>query len=190
MKAGMDIVELAQQIKAQRAEKRDFVAPTTKLEFVPQGDRGAITFHGKDGEEVTTFPTEHCLSQICSRVGIPKQYSDRMRGENLELMATNVNWWFQYKAEKRMLRALVNGQSTARAFLSDRYRPLDNYDLAEAVLPRLIGSGCDIKSSQITETRMYIQAVTPKLELDLNKLRREVGGDTHSAAAYAKLNEI
>src|SRR5256885_3444004 len=143
MKSGMDIMELAAQIKQQRTEKRDFVAPTTKLEFGAFGDRGAIKFRDKDGADIVTFPTQHCLGQICSRVGIPKQYADRMTGENLELLATNVNWWFQHKAEKRMLRTLVNGQSTARAFLSDRYRALDNFDLAEAVLPRLAQAGCE-----------------------------------------------
>jgi hypothetical protein len=46
-----------------------------------------------------------------------------------------------------------------------------------------------VLSSEITETRMYIQAATPKLELDLNKLRRELGG-SHSTEAYARIKEL
>jgi uncharacterized protein DUF932 len=189
MKTGISLPELAAKIKREQSEKADFVAPTTMLDFTPFGDRGAIQFElGNSEREV--FPTEHCLQQICSRVGIPKVYADKMRGENLELLADNINWWFQHKPEKRMLRTLVNGEHVARAFLSERYRPLDNHDLAEVVLPRLADAGCEILSSQITETRLYIQAATPKMELDLNKLRRELGGNTHSPAAYALVKEL
>lgn len=174
MKTGKPLQELAAQIKREKFEKRDFLATTTKLEYAAIGDRGAIRLNA-NGDSVEAYPTEHCLGQICSRVGIPKQYADRMRGQNLELLATNVNWWFKQNPKRQMLRTLVNGQHTARAFLSDRYRPLDNYDLAEAVIPRLFAAGCEVKSSEITETRMYIQAVTPKMELDLNELRRKHG---------------
>jgi hypothetical protein len=189
MKTGKTLSDLAAQIKRENSEKKDFVAPTTMLEFEPHGDRGAIRFD-IDGSEQVVHPTEHCLNQICSRVGIPKQYADRMRGENLDLLANNVNWWFQHKPENRMLRTLLNGEHVARAFLSDRYRPLDNADLAEAVLPRLADAGCEVLSCEITETRLYIQAATPKMELDLNALRREVGGNTHSPEAYARIKEL
>ena len=70
-----------------------------------------------------------------------------------------------------MLRTLMNGASIGRAFVSESYRPLDNYDLAEVILPKLQDVGCEVISSQITETRLYIQAATPRMELDLNALR-------------------
>jgi hypothetical protein len=88
-----------------------------------------------------------------------------------ELLATNINHWWKAAPEKRMLRTLKNGSSVARAFVSDIYRPLDNYDLAEVILPKLVDAGCEVISSQITETHLYIQAATPRMELDLNALR-------------------
>jgi len=173
MITGISLPALAAQIKKEKAEKRDFIAPTTKLRFVPmkESQRGVIAF-SPDENQVLTEPTDHCLAQICQRSGIPKPYADRMRGDNLELLATNINWWWQRQPEKRMLRTLVNDQHHARAFLSERYRPLDNYDLAEVVLPQLAKAGCEVLSSQITETRLYIQAATPKMELDLNALKK------------------
>jgi hypothetical protein len=65
--------------------------------------------------------------------------------------------------EKRMLRTL---DGEARAFLSHRFRPLDNFDLANAALPVLLrqGTGLHIESCALTETRMYIKAVTNRLE--------------------------
>ena len=170
MITGVTLPELAARIKREKGEKRDFIAPTTMLDFQPSGDRGTIAFR-PNGDSVLTEPTEHCLAQICQRSRIPKDYVDRMRQGNLDLLATNINHWWQRKPEKRMLRTLVNGDNRARAFVSERYRPLDNFDLAEVVLPRLADVGCTVLSSQITETRLYIQAATPKMELDLNKLK-------------------
>src|SRR5215471_9067301 len=167
---GISLLDLSKQIKKEWTEKRHFVAPTAQLEFRPEGS-GRIAFT-PNGSEVVTEPTDHCLAQICQRSGIPKPYADRMRGDYLDLLATNINYWWKNKSETRMLRTLVNGDNRARAFLSDRYRPLDNFDLAEVVLPRLADIGCEVISCQITETRLYVQAATPRMELDLNALRK------------------
>ncbi len=143
---------------------------------------GAIHFEA-GGQERAAVPTRHCLGQICERVGIPARYADRMVGEHSQLLADNINWWFSKSPEKRMLRTFLNGERTARAFLSNRYRPLDNADLAEAVLPAMAKAGCEVLSSQITETRLYIQAATPRLQLDLEALRAKHG-------AHARANDI
>lgn len=63
-----------------------------------------------------------------------------------------------------MLRTLNHDQNIARAFLSGRYRPLDNYDLFAAVMPKLQAAGCEIRSAEVTETRFYIQASTPRVQ--------------------------
>ena len=63
-----------------------------------------------------------------------------------------------------MVRTLDN---KARAFLSDRYRPLDNFDLATAVLPRIADAGCKVRSAQLTENRFYIQATTDRIQSDV-----------------------
>jgi hypothetical protein len=171
MKAGKTLAELAKQISHEHEAKHDFRVPTTQLQFVPNDRRGAIEWKvGKKSYEAE--PTRHCLSQICSRSGIPKAYADRMTGEHAGLLATNVNHWWSNAPETRMLRTLLNGEKTARAFVSDKYRPLDNHDLAEVVLPKLAEVGCEVISSEITETRFYIQAATPRMELDLNALRQ------------------
>jgi hypothetical protein len=172
MKEGKSLGELAKQIRRERDAKHDFIAPTTQLEYVPNDRQGAV--HFKIGKErFESEPTRHCLSQICARSGIPKTYADKMIEFNGQsLLADNVNWWWKNAPEKRMLRTLMNGSNVARAFVSDVYRPLDNYDLAEIVLPKLTEVGCRVISSEITETRLYIQAATPKMELDLNALRK------------------
>ena len=61
-----------------------------------------------------------------------------------------------------MLRVLGG---RVRAFLSNRYRRIDHYQIASAVLP-IIGDMHDVyfESCQITESRMYIKAVNPRLQ--------------------------
>src|SRR5215469_144550 len=168
MKEGKSLAELAKQIKHEREAKHDFIAPTSHLQFTHDGN---VAWQVGSTEYEAT-PTRHCLGQICARSGIPKQYADRMiEAGGQELLANNVNWWWENQPEKRMLRTLLNGEAVARAFVSDMYRPLDNHDLAEIVLPKLEQVGCRVLSSEITETRLYIQAATPRMELDLNALR-------------------
>lgn len=170
MKEGKSLAQLAKQIKQEREAKHDFRASTSKLQFVPSGERGTIEWKvGKRGYDAE--PTNYCLTQICQRSNIPKQYADRMTGDHAKLLATNINHWWKHTPEKRMVRTLMNGSNVARAFVSERYRCMDNHDLAEVILPKLAEVGCEVLSSQITETRLYIQAATPRMELDLNALR-------------------
>lgn len=186
MRIGLTLPELAKQITRERDERKDFVAPTTLFKFRAIGERGSVNFSvGKNTYLVE--PTRHCQRQICSRAGIPAPYADRcMQAEGgLGLLADNINWWWKNAPEKRMLRTLMNGHQTGRAFLSDRYRPLDNYDLAECVLPILQDAGCEVISSQITETRLYIQAATPRLQADVNRI-----ADARAKGLHTRINEI
>jgi hypothetical protein len=64
-----------------------------------------------------------------------------------------------------MIRTL-DGQ--VRAVLSDRYRRLDNFDLAENVLPILQRlDGARFESVELTETKMYLKVVTPRVEYEI-----------------------
>lgn len=163
MKAGRPLREIAAQIQREAKERKDFRTPTDQLHFTDQGD---IEFMVKRTPYSAT-PTGHCLRQICARSNIPAQYAERMATEAPTLLAENINHWWKAKPEPRMLRTLLNGQHKARAFVSERYRPLENVDLAAAVLPKLEGIGCEVLSCEITETRLYIQAATPKVEARL-----------------------
>lgn len=189
MKTGLTLPQLAAQIKAEMPMKRDFVAPTDKLTYVPEGDRGKIMFGVNDSARFSVEPTPHCLKQICQFAGIPSKYVDEMlvvgkdgNRPHLKLLADNINWWFSKTPAQRMLRTIQNGEMTARAFLSNSYRPRDNYDLAEKVIPVMLKAGCEVRSAQITETRLYIQASTPKMEIDVKELMRARGiTDIHPA---------
>lgn len=159
-KHGMNLVELATEIMRRAGAKRDFVAETSDLVF--KANSLAI---GHAGE----YPlTDHAHGQIADRVGIPKKYYDRMKAEAPTLLADNVNHWFQETPERRMIRTL---DEQARAFLSDRYHRMDNEQIADAVLPVLLEDGGHdaVVSCCVTDAKLYIQALFPRLEGEVKR---------------------
>lgn len=160
MKQGLSLQELAATIKDQQSKKRDFLASTENMTVVVEAGRPKIRLgeHGEFGINQIAH------RQIATHAGIPAQYYDRMAEQAPDLLATNINEWFRREPKERLLRTL---DGTSRAFLSDRYRPLEYSDLAEAVLPVLMELGVVVMSAQITESRLYIKAVDEKIMKDL-----------------------
>ena len=94
--------------------------------------------------------TPHAHRQIGDCIGIPAKYYERMRTDAPEPLRDNVNHWVQLQPEQRMVRTLG---SDACAFLSRRYRRLDNFDLADAVLLMLLQTdGAQVSPREPTET--------------------------------------
>ena len=187
MKTGRTLTELAAEIQRQADSKRDFIAPAGKLEMelTTLPDRPiekqvpVLSLHNGKVTHFGIRDTAH--EQIASRLDIPRNYYDRMRTEQPQLLQTNVNTWLAKSQNKFMVRTL-DGQ--ARALLSDKYRPLDNIDLAEAVLPKLIDLGVNIESCEITERRLYLKAVTPRITAEVKK------GDVVQAGLCISNSEI
>jgi hypothetical protein len=151
MKTGRTLVELATEIERQKKSKVDFVANTKAIRM---NDDASLALFEKGTFGINGLAHE----QIATRIGIPRVYYDRMRQASPALLASNVNHWFTREPEKRMIRTL---DTRVRAFLSNRYRPLDNYDLAETVLPLFESMKLKIRSCELTERRLYIKAVFP-----------------------------
>jgi len=154
---GKTIQQLAATLQANTEAKKDFVSDTREMNMEPSHNM-------LDINNVGTFEVNHIAhQQIANRLGIPKRYYDAMHQEAPGLLSTNVNHWFQNEPARRMVRTM-NG--TARAFLSDRYRRIDNEQIAASVLPILLGhnAGFEIMSSEVTDKHLYLQARLPRLE--------------------------
>jgi hypothetical protein len=96
-----------------------------------------------------------------------------------ELLAKNVNRWLHDAdkvKDKRLVRTL---DGNVRALLSNKYRTLENEDLAEAVLPTLLDRNFMILSCEITERRVYIKAVSREIERNI-PTGHKMGDGTHS----------
>ena len=168
MYQGKSLSELASEIERQAEAKRDFVGSTGDMRInvevaAHRAKSTALRFNV--GEE--SFAIEdHAHAQIGSRLNIPKKYYDRMKAESPHLLAENVNHWLHTTQEKRLVRTL---DGKVRAFLSDRYRPLDNDLVAQFVLPVLGELPIELSSCEITRSRMYIKVTLPSLSRDVGK---------------------
>ena len=155
MKSGRTLQELAIEIDRQAKTKRDYLVETPALRMVPENSRFNLSIDGLD-DLLNINNVAH--RQIGTQLGIPAKYYDKMRTEYPQLLVENVNgWWLQKEPERRMIRTL---DGTARAYLSDKYRRIDNLEVAETVLP-IIGNmdGATIESCELTDYRMYIKVV-------------------------------
>jgi hypothetical protein len=176
---GKTLMQLAVEIERRANAKKDFIVNTSHLQM-----------HGDDESERVSlqFPgfaigiNSIAHEQIGEHTGIPKAYYDKMLKDSPHLLATNVNMWFDKYPAVRMVRTL---DKTCRAFPSDKYRPLENENLAEAVLPVLRDLDLAIISSEITDRRLYIKAVDKKVERELAKHNAKFGDGGHKIVHIA-----
>ncbi|MGK7913114.1 MAG: DUF932 domain-containing protein [Synechococcus sp.] len=177
MKSGLTLLEMAQELQAQIDSKQDYVADTRQLEL----DGDILTIHTEQAQQFDV--TDHTHRQIAQRLNIPGKYYSRLREQAPSLLSSNVNHWFENNPERRLVRTL---SGSARAFLSNRYRRIDNYQIAEAALTALreYGSGLQIASIGLTESRLYIKAINQQVEMEVKK------GDPVQAGVVISNSEI
>lgn len=160
MKTGKTLIELATEIERQAASRVDYIAPTQHLVMRDDAVLGGLLGDGQGNTPLNALAHR----QLGDWAKVPAAYYDRLQAEAPALLATNINHWLAGSQDKRMVRTL---DGNVRAWLSDSYRPLENHDLAEAVLPALLGMDLEIISSEITERRLYIKAVDKRINRDI-----------------------
>lgn len=209
MKTGMTLTKLAAEIERREKTKLDFIAPTEKLTMIVTPPTSAPAGTGliaprmlidtpKGKQDFGINQLAH--NQMAENLKIPAAYYNRMLAEAPELLARNVNTWLlnplrelrEEPSKRRMVRTL---DGNMRAFLSDKFRPLENEDLAEAVLPVLLEKDLLILSCDITPTRLYIKAVSKNIERDVPKNHKRGDGshviyDTLSPAITISNSEV
>ena len=161
MKTGRSLQEVLTELQRQQSVKRDYVSPAAALNLLPDGRTLEM------GERHFTA-TDLFHRQVGAALSIPAKYYDAMRREKPALLAENVNAWLADRDQSYMIRAMEypDEHPTARAFLSDRYRRIDNMEVAEVVLPLFAGqAGLEICSTEVTNSRLYIKVVNHRLEM-------------------------
>src|SRR5215472_10636394 len=178
MKSGRSLLELAHEVERQANTKRDFVAKTSAISMSVDTDAEFERLLKLNVGDQKFGVNELAHDQIGTYCGIPSAYYDRCKSQNPELLIHNVNTWIaSHEGEKRMVRTL---DGNTRAFLSDAYRPLENIDLAQAILPVLLDTAAyDIMSCQVTDKRLYIKVVGKELARELAKTGNFLGDGLH-----------
>lgn len=178
MKRGMTLETLLQEVQRQRTIKRDFVASTKDavrmVEAEDVADGVALVLLREGASQLERFQiSENCHRQIAGRLNVPWKYYDRLLHDHKDLVMHQVNALFEREPRSRLLRTLGD---TARAFLSDRYRPLDNDAVLERALPPVVKGDIDSRllSSNVTDNHLYLKVLftDDSLAMDVGKVER------------------
>lgn len=182
MKIGRSLVDLAKELERQMASKKDMVVPSSLMSC--RTDNHRVSTIGIE-EEVGGRDygiTDLARRQLAEKLKIPYTYFERMRNETPWLLDLNVNSWLLHDHERRLIRTL---DGKVRAVLSERYRPLDNWDLAEHVLPMLQRlPEARFESVELTDSKMYLKVVTPHVRYEV------APGDVVQAGVVVSNSEV
>lgn len=156
----------------------------------------AVSTLNDDGVDTTPGAysvTEVANEGIAAKLGIPSAYARTLLNDHPALWAANVNGWMERDERKFMIRTYGSDSKSAgfptsgwaanggrhsapvtavtdagmvRAFLSDSYRTIDNFDVVTAVLTG-IASIMDPKDvtigGDLTERRLYLRITAPTI---------------------------
>lgn len=188
------LVDLAQRLEAMKASTRDVVASTKDVAMevyeTPQPQQPGIEPEpwlvrlGIRGEAKDYPLTRHAHAQLAEKTGIPFRYYSRMlETGHAPLAAQNVNAWLNDEPERKLIRI---AEGRVRAILSDRYRVLDNYDLALLTAQRAMEQKAQVLEASLTETRMSIKITVPHYQEKIGELTAAQkalfkGRDTHAS---------
>lgn len=185
MKEGRSLPEVLTELKMQQDIKQDYIAPAPALQLLPDGSTLHMK-HLESGLEEEFDTTQLFHSQMGSTLQIPAKYYEMMRAHKPELLAENVNSWLADRDQNYMIRSLEYPDArVARALLSDRYRRIDNVEIAGTVLPLFAGMpDVNVESCEVTESRMYLKIVNKRLQADV------VPGDTVQGGVIISNSEV
>jgi len=176
--------ELYAELELQQSLKRDIVVPSKTL-MMDNGKLfinnynplkglidsvGGVELNDRFGIE----PNGLFLQQVSEKLGITRTYAKRMLELQPKLFDYNVNEWLKYdaveskKARNFLLRTFDDengGISIGRAFLSDSFKIIDNFDVLKIALDAIMAEGkksgvkIAVDTCSLTEKRMYCRFV-------------------------------
>jgi hypothetical protein len=182
-----DLAALRDMLMDQHTRKVDVVAPASKIRavegsIVVAGAEPQLTEDGVTQVDGVYRPTSVMLDGLASKLNVPVGYLKKVHATRPDLFDANVNGWLHgRKAKVRpngedwktvrpeipgddrsfLVRAFSSqdGHGLARAFLSDKFKLIDNLDALTAALDgiRAAGVPVQIRGCDLTESRMYVR---------------------------------
>jgi hypothetical protein len=179
-----------------------------------KGGAARITDEGVETEDARLVPTSIFDEGVSRRFDIPMKYVRTMRAQvpsdlqEMEkaaawspnwdagtLLDQNVNYWLAADPNRRhLVRGFMkhsigspaDEKGIARAFLSDRYRTIDNYDVLMATLAGIKQAGVevDVEGGDLSDRRMSLRLTCPEVTAYADEIlggyRSPFTGDTGS----------
>lgn len=171
------LTELISELQQQKATAKDYLVTADAIKF--KYGKLYIT------DLASGSLTDTANYQLADKLGIPFKYLQRCYNElennvfstsAISIYDDNCNYWLnRYTGKPFLVRMLIKEQTASglvRAILSDRYKIIDNYDLAITSLQAIQETGLNIKidTADLTIDNMYIRFINPDVELQAKGL--------------------
>jgi Domain of unknown function (DUF932) len=181
MKQGVTFSHLLERVEQEAASRRDFYVPTPEMHLMTDETSSRLA---TPCGQFDLRDTAHL--HLAELTGIDRRYYQRMRTEAPFLLDRNVNHWLATNPPKqRIVRAQqTDTGAQARAIVSSRYAILDNDALLRTVEPVIAEQGLTIESCDVSEERMTIKMISPRLTGDVKV------GDTVQAGLIVRNSEV
>jgi len=183
-----DLADIKAILDDQRARRLDVVVNAAAVSAMDAMLVVDQTVTAMDAEGVTKVagqyrPTNICDEGLAAKLELPSHYLRWCRANRADLYDANVNgmlhggssacapapdYVYPGRSGKYLLRLLRGDEGqpgVARAFLSPKYRRMDNLDVLLAVLMGARDSGLDLQvgTCDLTERRMYVRLEAPQI---------------------------
>lgn len=162
------LTEINNELIRQLQTKKDYIVDTSNIITHYDQLNNTITLELADLDEQLNI-SNNCHNQIGTKLKIPNKYYKFLKDEYPELLVRNINTLMPDQKTGRMIRTLDNN---ARAFLSDRYKAIDNIDVFSKTLHELKDiqndMNVEIADSRLTDEHLYIKAISKDLTDTIN----------------------
>lgn len=168
MYEGIAMNNLVNKVQYDKMMAKDYLADTRQLSVEINAESGSpFSLNIEDIGNYTM--STHGVGQIRNHLKIPSGYAGMLMEKKPELLQSSINQLLPVNPGVRMIRTL-NG--SARAYLSNSYKIIDNYDIALTSAQTLAameseGHRFNIVSCDVTERKMYLKVVFPMTERDV-----------------------
>jgi|GEM_PF-4975436 len=175
--------DIIDRVKYDDVGKFDQVSKFQNMQFLFD-DKG-LYLRARNGHETDARMTDWATGEMCQRLRIPRQYWDRCPDR---VKALNGNYWLhnamgedgldtrdgsgllRYRAG-RSLEDGGDGKDELRAFLTDRYTPVNNIEVAEVLLDAVGTNPMELapgdKSFMLDDLTMFIRMLYPGIEIEV-----------------------
>jgi hypothetical protein len=166
MKTGLTLNEMIAELDHRHKNREDYIADPEGMHFYSDTDSGIPHLELNVGNDiVTTQMKELAQSQLMQRLDIPASYERKVLSLHPELRDGNINYLLKHHAKNPLMVRTLDG--SADAVLSNAYKRMDNWPVAERVIPILHEAGVKVESCQVTDHKMYIKVVSERLQADV-----------------------
>lgn len=158
------LTKLRSELEEERKNRLDMVVKSDRIRAVDAN--GGLMLRVQGPSEVNLYSLGDVANmQISQRLGIPLPYYRKCLESGqygVKLLAEQINYWMDASDDNRMLRVMGN---ECRAFLSDKYRRLDNLELFTCIEPTLRSiDGLEIVKASLTDTHMVLKITSKRLK--------------------------